>query len=174
MLARSSLAYLFTLLWCSAIQIVPIATAPAGASAATTKAVAPRSPSSTPHFMVYSNKRASTQNALPDVNDIKGFNVLCVTVQLTHDIRTDFSQFCCSALAFYTNSPLGQASTWASLSTSDRQAAKQAYNDAGISVIVSVFGDSIQPTTSGYDPTDLANDIASFVTQYDLDGVDGK
>lgn len=46
-----------------------------------------------------------------------------------------------SAISFLLASgPADQAQTWAQLSDSDRKAAKKAYNDAGISVIVSAFG----------------------------------
>ena len=46
-----------------------------------------------------------------------------------------------SAISFLLGSgPADQAQTWASLSDADRKAAKKAYNDAGISVIVSAFG----------------------------------
>ena len=60
------------------------------------------------------------------------------------------------------------------MSAPDRQAAKKAYNDAGISVIISAFGSTVFPTTDNKDPTMLANELADFVTKYDLDGIDGK
>lgn len=43
---------------------------------------------------------------------------------------------------------------------------------AGIKLIVSAFGSTEAPTSSGTDPTDVANTIASFVKTYNLDGVD--
>ena len=39
-------------------------------------------------------------------------------------------------------------------------------------MIVSAFGSTEAPTSSGTDPTDVANTIASFVQTYNLDGVD--
>lgn len=39
-------------------------------------------------------------------------------------------------------------------------------------MIVSAFGSTEAPTSSGTDPTDVANTIASFVKTYNLDGVD--
>ena len=46
------------------------------------------------------------------------------------------------------------------------------FQAAGIKLIVSAFGSTDAPTTSGADPTDTANTIANFVKQYSLDGVD--
>lgn len=68
---------------------------------------------------------------------------------------------------------MDQAETWTQLSASDRKAAKKAYSDAGVSVIVSLFGSTDAPTTKNEDPTEMANTVAAFVKQYDLDGVDG-
>jgi chitinase len=53
-----------------------------------------------------------------------------------------------------------------------RASTKASYNDAGISLIVTAFGSTDTPTTSGYDPTTVANDLAAYVLEYDLDGVD--
>ncbi|EJU00743.1 glycoside hydrolase [Dacryopinax primogenitus] len=68
--------------------------------------------------------------------------------------------------------PLDMAQQWASLSSSQRQSLKQQYNDAGISVMVSAFGSTESPTTAGDDPTQLANTMAQFVLDNDLDGID--
>lgn len=61
---------------------------------------------------------------------------------------------------------------WQELSDSDRSSAKSEYAAAGISLIVSAFGSTEAPTTSGEDPTSLANTMAAWVQQYDLDGID--
>ena len=42
----------------------------------------------------------------------------------------------------------------------------------GISLIVSTFGSTETPTTSGTDAVTVANNLASWVKQYDLQGVD--
>ena len=44
--------------------------------------------------------------------------------------------------------------------------------DAGISLLVSAFGSTEAPTSSGADPTDTANTMAAWVIEYDLDGID--
>ena len=49
---------------------------------------------------------------------------------------------------------------------------KGKYNAAGIKVIVSAFGSTDIPTTSGADPTKTANDFAKWVIQNNLDGID--
>lgn len=38
--------------------------------------------------------------------------------------------------------------------------------------MVSAFGSTEQPTTSGLDPVQAANTMAAFVIQYGLDGID--
>lgn len=148
----------------SASTSVPSGTGPSNPS--------PSPSDSAPRFVLYTDQSVSSKNGLPDVEDIKGFNVLCVVAsRFTDDFLTVPAL---SALAFYTYSPKDQAEVWAGLSVSDRKAAKKAYNDAGISVILSVFGETTSPTTDGKDPTDLANEIAQFVMGNDLDGIDGQ
>jgi chitinase len=46
------------------------------------------------------------------------------------------------------------------------------YHDAGIALMVSAFGSTDSPVTSGIDPTDCAQRLAAWVKQYNLDGVD--
>ena len=64
------------------------------------------------------------------------------------------------------------AQGWASLTADERNTTKAAYNDAGIALMVSAFGSSDTPTSSGTDPTDTANTMAAWVIQYGLDGID--
>jgi chitinase len=65
-----------------------------------------------------------------------------------------------------------QATEWEELTSAQRSSIKAEYAAAGISLIVSAFGSTETPTSSGFDPTDTANTIASWVKTYDLDGVD--
>ena len=58
------------------------------------------------------------------------------------------------------------------LSLEERKVKKAEYAAAGISVIVSVFGSSDTPTTSGVDPVHIATTMAQFVISNDLDGID--
>ena len=68
--------------------------------------------------------------------------------------------------------PFDQAKAFAELPESTRAARKQEYSDAGISIMVSAFGETEHPTTDGVDPVDIANRIAQFVLDNKLDGVD--
>lgn len=61
---------------------------------------------------------------------------------------------------------------WTGLDESTRQGLLSKYHAAGIKVVVSVFGSTEQPTSDGKDPTQLAGTFASFVKQYNLDGID--
>ena len=71
-----------------------------------------------------------------------------------------------------TGSSVDQAQNWQELTAAQRTSIKQQYNDAGISLIVSLFGSTETPTSAGVDPTDAANTIATWVKTYDVDGVD--
>lgn len=49
---------------------------------------------------------------------------------------------------------------------------KTKYSDHGVKVLARVFGPSELPTTAGYNAGAVASYLASFVTQFKLDGVD--
>ena len=61
---------------------------------------------------------------------------------------------------------------WEQLDSASRKKAKQAYNDAGIKIIVSAFGSTEVPTTSNIDATTCAQFMAKWVTDNDVDGID--
>lgn len=61
---------------------------------------------------------------------------------------------------------------WQELTDSERTSYLQEYNAAGISLIVSAFGSTDAPTSSGADPATVANNLASWVLEYGLQGVD--
>lgn len=61
---------------------------------------------------------------------------------------------------------------WQELTSSQRTSYLQEYNAAGISVIVSAFGSTEQPTTSGTNAVTVADNLASWVKQYGIQGVD--
>ncbi|KAL7410595.1 glycoside hydrolase superfamily [Mrakia frigida] len=63
-------------------------------------------------------------------------------------------------------------SGWTSLTNASRNAVKEDYLAGGKKLMVSAFGATDTPTTSGYDAVEVATRLASFVKQYDLDGVD--
>lgn len=65
-----------------------------------------------------------------------------------------------------------KAEEWTQLTAAQRTTVKSQYAAAGISLIVSLFGSTDVPTTSGADPVATANTVAAWVKEYDLDGVD--
>ncbi len=76
-----------------------------------------------------------------------------------------------SNLAFLlTTGPADQAKNWAALPADQRATLKQQYNAAGVSLVVSAFGETEHPTSQ--DPTTVANNLAQFVLNTNLDGID--
>ncbi|KAG2136273.1 glycoside hydrolase family 18 protein [Suillus cothurnatus] len=106
-----------------------------------------------PHFVIYSDKWVSGETGPPAVSSIEGYNVFALSVWLT-------------------SGPADQAKEWTMLDSATRVSYLTSYHDAGISLIVSAFGSTDAPTTEGYDPTTVANNLAAFVLKYNLDGVD--
>ncbi|EIW74224.1 glycoside hydrolase family 18 protein [Coniophora puteana RWD-64-598 SS2] len=105
---------------------------------------------SAPHFVVYADKYSGTE---PAISDISGFNVF--------------------ALAFLEQyGGADDAQVWAGFTADQRTQYLTEYHAAGISLIVSAFGSTENPTSSGYDPVATADSVASWVIQYGLDGVD--
>ncbi|KAG1770689.1 glycoside hydrolase family 18 protein [Suillus occidentalis] len=116
-------------------------------------ALSARATPAAPHFVIYSDKWVSGETGPPAISEITGYNVF--------------------ALSFWLISgPADQAEEWVLLDNATRASIKSTYNNAGISLIVSAFGSSDAPTSGGYDPTTVANNLAAFVLEYDLDGVD--
>lgn len=64
------------------------------------------------------------------------------------------------------------ATAWTELTNSQRTSYLKEYNDAGISLIVSAFGETDTPTSAGTNAITVANDLAKWVKQYHLQGVD--
>ncbi|KAJ3983144.1 putative chitinase [Lentinula detonsa] len=64
------------------------------------------------------------------------------------------------------------AMAWQTLTSSQRSTIKQQYQAAGIKLLVSAFGSTETPTTSGEDPKQLASTMAAWVKQYGVDGID--
>jgi len=90
-----------------------------------------------------------------------------------HDILTFSLINSSSALSFLLiEGAFDKAEEWTQLSASDRATIKSQYNAAGISLIVSLFGSTDAPTSTGADPIATANTMAAWVIQYGLDGVD--
>ena len=70
-----------------------------------------------------------------------------------------------------TSGPADEAKSWERLTASQRASYLQEYHSAGISLIVSAFGSTETPTSSGANAANTANDMAAWVRQYNLDGI---
>ncbi|KAG5644175.1 hypothetical protein DXG03_009016 [Asterophora parasitica] len=105
-----------------------------------------------PHFVVYTDASTGTTGP-PPVSQVKGWNVVVLSFLLTEG-------------AF------DKAEEWTQLSAAQRASIKSQYAAAGIKLIVSAFGSTDAPTSSGADPIGTANTMAAWVKQYDLDGID--
>lgn len=103
-----------------------------------------------PHFVLYSDAYVSTE---PTVSEICGFNVFALSFLLEYGAAD-------------------QAQEWEELTVDQRSSILAEYEAAGISLIVSLFGSTETPTSSGYDPIDTANTMAAWVIEYGLQGVD--
>ncbi|KAF5336655.1 hypothetical protein D9758_016739 [Tetrapyrgos nigripes] len=133
--------------------------APVSGRSSTDIGVVTRASSSTqkPIFLTYVDD--SDDKPIPSVDQIKGFNVL--------------------ALGFYTGiqGPMDSAAWWESQGDSKQKALKKAYTDAGIKLIVSIFGGSEEEMhiTSKVNETaaaGLAKRVGDWVIKNNLDGVD--
>ncbi|KAJ7765495.1 glycoside hydrolase family 18 protein [Mycena maculata] len=106
-----------------------------------------------PHWLIYSDQFVSGVTGPPAVADVAGFNVF--------------------ALAFLlTEGAFDKAEEWTQLTAAERASVKAQYAAAGIQLIVSVFGSTDVPTSSGDDPIATANTMAAWVIEFDLDGID--
>ena len=65
-----------------------------------------------------------------------------------------------------------KAEEWTQLTAAQRSSVKAQYAAAGISLVVSAFGSTDAPTSTGVDPTSIANTMAAWVKEFDLDGID--
>ncbi|KAH0835490.1 glycoside hydrolase family 18 protein [Lanmaoa asiatica] len=109
-----------------------------------------RSTPAAPRFVVYDDAWVSP---LPAPTQLQGYNVY--------------------ALSFWLISGAADmALGWQDLTSSQRTSYLQEYNAAGISLIVSAFGSTDIPTTSGANSVTVADNLASWVLQYGLQGVD--
>ncbi|TFK85135.1 glycoside hydrolase family 18 protein [Polyporus arcularius HHB13444] len=105
-----------------------------------------------PAFVIYTDRFVSA-DVLPPVAELAGWNV--------------------AALSFLTlQGALDQAGAYAALAPEVRAAKKAEYNNAGINIIVSAFGETDKPTSQGADPVGTANTFAQFVLNNQLDGID--
>ncbi|KAI0065523.1 glycoside hydrolase [Artomyces pyxidatus] len=106
-----------------------------------------------PHWVAYSDEWISGENGPPSTSSISGFNTFILSFLLI-------------------SGAADQALEWQEISSSDRSTIKSQYASAGIKLLVSAFGSTDAPTSEGEDPVALANTMAAWVKQYDLDGID--
>lgn len=98
--------------------------------------------------------------------------MLCSS-SFSHTVREKSNLHFSSALSFLLASGAAdEAAVWEQMDSSSRTQLKQKYADAGIKIIVSAFGSTETPTTSGTDAKTCASQMASWVKQYGLDGID--
>lgn len=64
------------------------------------------------------------------------------------------------------NGPADQVQEFAALDANTRAQVISEYHAAGISLMMSAFGETEHPTTKGVDPVGKALEIANFVKQY--------
>ncbi|KAI0731316.1 glycoside hydrolase family 18 protein [Earliella scabrosa] len=112
-----------------------------------------RAPQAAPHFVVYGDKYIPGVTGPPTVAEIRGFNVYMLSFWLIAGAWD-------------------KAYEWTTLTAAERATIKSQYNAAGIKLMVSAFGATDVPTTSRLDPVTVANNLAGWVKQWDLDGVD--
>nr|VWO96993.1 Chitinase [Ganoderma boninense] len=112
-----------------------------------------RSAPSAPHYVVYADLFQPGVVGPPPVSDLKGYNTFVMSFWLLAG-------------------PWDKAYEWTTLSASARSSVKSQYHAAGIKLMVAAFGSSNVPTTTGADPVATANNLANFIKEYCLDGVD--
>ncbi|KAG6833011.1 hypothetical protein H0H87_012597 [Tephrocybe sp. NHM501043] len=105
-----------------------------------------------PHWVAYWDKWDGTTSP-PDVSKIEGFNVFALSFLLIEGAWD-------------------QAQQWTTLTDAQRSTIKSQYAAAGVKLIVSAFGATDAPTTTGADPVATANTFAAWVKEYKLDGID--
>lgn len=105
---------------------------------------------SPPYFVVYTD---AGPDPAPPVESIQGFNVVIMSFLLS-------------------TGAADMAHSWAAMGKDAQSAIKDQYKAAGIKLLVSAFGSTEQPTTSGADPTALAQTMAAWVKENQVDGID--
>ena len=107
---------------------------------------------------------STSANLITDPSLIAGYNTYVLAFWTTYapDIP-----------AGATGGPMDSLAAWTNLTDSERTALKQTYRDADIRLTFTCFGGLDQrPAWTVDDATAMAHDIATFVKQYQFDGVD--
>ncbi|KAF9077607.1 glycoside hydrolase superfamily [Rhodocollybia butyracea] len=121
-------------------------------SISSSPALPPRSTTSfsPPYFVVYTD---AGPDPAPPVEDIQGVNVVIMSFLLS-------------------TGAADMAHNWAIMGKDAQSAIKDKYKAAGIKLLVSAFGSTEKPTTSGTNPTELAQTMATWVKENQVDGID--
>ncbi|KAF8588811.1 glycoside hydrolase family 18 protein [Ramaria rubella] len=120
----------------------------------TARGILERATLAAPHFVIYSDKFVSGLTGPPAASDVEVMHLLI-------------------AMAFLlTEGAFDKAEEWTQLTAAQRSSIKSQYAAAGIKLVVSVFGSTDAPTSSGADPIATANTMAAWVKEFDLDGID--
>ncbi|EIW78965.1 glycoside hydrolase family 18 protein [Coniophora puteana RWD-64-598 SS2] len=141
-----ALTSVFTTLFAAALSITGVVAAPVNQTLSA-RSAAPAAP----HFVAYDDKWITP----PSAADLQGYNVYAMTF-------------------WRPNGAVDQAENWAGLDVATRTLALTTYRAAGIKTVVSAFGAQFYPTSGSpaLDPTQTADELAAWVIQYGLDGVD--
>ncbi|KAL6298978.1 glycoside hydrolase [Sparassis latifolia] len=115
--------------------------------------ISARSVPAAPYWVAYWDAYTSGVTGAPSVSALDGYNVFILAFLLLEGAWDN-------------------AEAWTELTASQRSTILSEYSAAGISLIVSCFGSTDTPTTTGADPTSTANTFAAWVIEYGLDGID--
>ncbi|KAI0788757.1 glycoside hydrolase [Abortiporus biennis] len=116
------------------------------------RSILARATPAAPHWAVYSDAWVGSSGP-PTPATIKGFNVFILSFLLLEGAWDN-------------------AEVWTQLTDAQRSSIKSQYASAGIKLLVSAFGSTDVPTSSGADPIATANTMAAWVKQFSLDGID--
>jgi hypothetical protein len=106
---------------------------------------------SAPHYVVYADEWLSR---MPSVADLEMYNRFILAFWMSDSGAVD------------------DARAWEQWDADYRAGIIEEYHAAGIALMVSAFGSTDTPTSSGMDPAETAQELAAWVIQYGLDGVD--
>ena len=103
---------------------------------------------------------------LPGYAPTHKYNYVCLTFWTAQLGPLDAALLWNNSLTYF------GSGTFGSTSADIRKKIKEVFNSNGIKLMVSAFGATETPTTSGIDATDCALRLADFVKSNNLDGVD--
>ncbi|KAF8304366.1 glycoside hydrolase [Clavulina sp. PMI_390] len=95
----------------------------------------------------------SGENGPPATSEVSGYNNLILAFLLS-------------------TGTADQAQEWTLLDADTRSSTHSAYSAAGINILVSAFGSTENPTSSGLDAAGTASTMAAWVKTYGVDGID--